>query len=243
MRREDFFQIAIDGPTAAGKGTIATRLALKLGFLYVDTGAMYRMAGLLAARHGIAISSATEAEIVAVVAKAEFVLENIQENNGLLKTKCFLDGQEITDEIRTMEGGKRASQVAELPLVREILVAKQQAMAASANVVMEGRDIGKRVLPDAQLKFYLTAEFAERARRRFEQIKDNEPGLTIEIVKEGLEKRDFHDTNRAADPLTVVPDALILDTTELTIEEVVDDIVFLVKKHQESREKAKGYLV
>lgn len=237
MTKNNFFQIAIDGPVAAGKGTIAKMLAAKLHFLYVDTGAMYRTAGLLTADNHIDINLENQEKIAGKLEEAEFYLENSLDENDHLITLVSLNGEDVSNKIRTQKISEVASKVATLPLIRKILVKKQQKLAENFNVVMEGRDIGLRVLPDAQLKLYLTAELEERARRRFLQAKQIHPNITLEEVKKQIEDRDYLDTHREVDPLAVVPDAIVLDTTHLSIEEVVDSIASLVKMHQEAMEE------
>lgn len=237
MTKNNFFQIAIDGPVAAGKGTIAKMLAAKLHFLYVDTGAMYRTAGLLAIDNNIEINLENQEKIAGKLEEAEFYLENSLDENDNLITLVSLNGEDVSNKIRTQKISDAASKVATLPLIRKILVKKQQKLAENFNVVMEGRDIGLRVLPDAQLKLYLTAELEERARRRFLQAKQIHPNITLEEVKKQIEDRDYLDTHREIDPLGVVPDAIVLDTTHLSIEEVVDSIASLVKMHQEAMEE------
>ena len=237
MTKNNFFQIAIDGPVAAGKGTIAKMLAAKLHFLYVDTGAMYRTAGLLAIDNHIDINLENQEKIAGKLEEAEFYLENSLDENDHLITLVSLNGEDVSNKIRTQKISDAASKVATLPLIRKILVKKQQKLAENFNVVMEGRDIGLRVLPDAQLKLYLTAELEERARRRFLQAKQIHPNITLEEVKKQIEDRDYLDTHREIDPLGVVPDAIVLDTTHLSIEEVVDSIASLVKMHQEAMEE------
>lgn len=228
------FQIAIDGPVAAGKGTIAKTLAGKLHFLYVDTGAMYRAAGLLAVQNQWQINLDNQDKIATALAAAQLHLENILDENRQLMTLVTLNGEDVSEKIRTQEISEAASKVATLPKVRQVLVEKQQHLATKFNVVMEGRDIGLRVLPDAQLKLYLTADLAERAKRRFEQNRLLEPNLTLEEVKKRVQERDQLDMSREIDPLTIVPDAIVLDTTHLDIETVVNNIVGLVQTHEAS---------
>lgn len=233
MQKNNFFQIAIDGPVAAGKGTVAKMLAAKLHFLYVDTGAMYRAAGLLAQQNGMEIKPENQEKIAEKLETAEFHLENSLDENDNLITLVSLNGEDVSDEIRTQKVSEAASQVATLPLVRQVLVKKQQKIAEKFNVVMEGRDIGLRVLPNAHLKLYLTADLEERARRRLAQNQKIGETVDLEAVKKQIEERDYLDTHREADPLTIVPDAIVLDTTNLAIEAVVNNIVGLVQIHQD----------
>lgn len=237
MTKNNFFQIAIDGPVAAGKGTVAKMLAAKLHFLYVDTGAMYRTAGLLAVDNKLDINLENQEKIVKKLETAEFYLENSLDENDHLITLVSLNGEDVSDKIRTQEISEAASKVGVLPLIRKILVEKQQKIAEKFSVVMEGRDIGLRVLPNAQLKLYLTADLDERARRRYIQAKQIHPDVTLEEVKKQIEERDYLDMHRETDPLIIVPDAIVLDTTHLSIEEAVDNIAALVRMHQEAVEE------
>ncbi len=185
--------VAIDGPAGAGKSTVARAAARALGFQYLDTGAMYRAAGLA----------------------DDPVAADIRLADG----RVLLDGRDVTAEIRTPEASERASVVAARPEVRAAMVAKQRAIMATGDWVAEGRDIGTVVAPDAELKVFLTADPRERARRRAAEL-----GLDVEQVLREQALRDERDRTRAASPLVPAPDAIELDTTGLTIEEVVDRI-------------------
>jgi cytidylate kinase len=217
------FQIAIDGPVAAGKGTVAKLVAKRLNFLYIDTGATYRTAALLTSQAGVPLSD--EDAIVALVEPAEISMHNPTptEADGR-QTTVIANGQDVSWAIRTESMSLGASAVAKLPKLRHILVKKQQAIAAAQNVVMEGRDITYRVLPKAQLKIYLTADAKIRANRRHQELLARGQDVTFETVHQDLITRDKQDMERAADPLKIVPGAWVLDTTNLTIEEVVDQI-------------------
>lgn len=231
-QKNHFFQIAIDGPVAAGKGTIAKSLAAKLKFLYVDTGAMYRTAALICLQHQQAITADQEDQIVALIENSQLHLQNSLDENGNLFTLVSLDGRDVSDLIRSSQVSAAVSDVAALPKVRLMMVKKQQNLAHKFNIIMEGRDIGLRVLPNAQLKLYLTANLHERAKRRLAQLKSSEPDLSLATVEAQIAARDHQDMTRATDPLTIVPDAIVIDTTELTIEQVVDRIADLVKLRQ-----------
>ncbi len=217
------FQIAIDGPVAAGKGTIAKLLAKRLNFFYVDTGAMYRVAALLAIKHHIDLSN--ETAVAQTVAAADIQMRNPEgdELDGRQIT-VVVDGEDVSWKIRTEEIGRGASAVAKLSEVRKVLVAKQQRIAATQNVVMEGRDITYRVLPQAQLKIYLTANEQSRAQRRHQELLNRGEDVTYDAVLADLIARDKQDSERAVDPLQIVPDAWVLDTTNLSIEAVVEEI-------------------
>jgi len=222
------FQIAIDGPVAAGKGTIAKLLAKRLNFLYVDTGAMYRVTALLA--HQNNISWDDEPNVAKIVAATSIHMRNPEgEELDGRQTTVIVDGQDVSWKIRTEEIGKGASEVAKLPEVRKVLVEKQQHIAASQDVVMEGRDITYRVLPEAQLKIYLTADESSRAKRRYQELIHRGEDVSFEAVLADLIDRDKKDQERSVDPLQIVADAWVLDTTTLSIEEVVDAIETRVK--------------
>ncbi len=217
------FQIAIDGPVAAGKGTVAKLLAKRLNFLYVDTGATYRVAALLAKQAGIDWTN--DDEVAACVDKAQIDMHNPSdaESDGR-QTTVLVDGADVSWAIRTEDMGKGASAVAKLGKVRQVLVKKQQDIAASQDVVMEGRDITYKVLPNAQLKIYLTANEEKRAHRRHQELLVRGEDVEYETVLSDLKARDKQDSERAIDPLQIVEDAWVLDTSNLTIEQVVDQI-------------------
>lgn len=218
------FQIAIDGPVAAGKGTISRLVAQRLDFLYVDTGAMYRVTAYLALEHGLAFSD--EPALVELIEKSKLEMRNPleDERDGRLTT-VLLNDEDISWKIRTEEVSTGSSQVAVLPKVRGVLVLKQQEIAAQTNVVMEGRDITYRVLPDAQLKIYLTAGDVVRAKRRHMQLQTRGEDISFNEVYRKLLERDLQDMNRASDPLKMVPEAWLIDSSDLSIEQVVDLIV------------------
>ncbi|TSC54377.1 MAG: cytidylate kinase [Microgenomates group bacterium LiPW_16] len=213
-------QIAIDGPVGAGKSTVAALLSQRLGILYLDSGAMYRAVAVLGIRNKVDLKN--EKEIVNLLKKVRIKFEDCR--------RIFLNNQDITQEIRTPEAGWGSSVVAMLPGVRRILVKKQKEMACSKSVIMEGRDITTRVLPNATLKIYLTADQKERAKRRHKEFLEKGIKKTFTEVLEETVKRDKQDTERKIDPLTIVPDAWVLDTTNLTIREVMEKILEKLKK-------------
>ncbi len=228
------FQIAIDGPVAAGKGTVSRLLAQKLGFLYVDTGAMYRATALLALRQKIDLSD--EDKVVALLEKSKLEMRNPlppTELDGRLTT-VILNGEDVSWAIRTQKCSDGASKVAVLAKLRKALVKKQQEIASTQNVIMEGRDITFRVLPDADLKIFLTANLQARAARRHTQYLTKGMNVSIEAVTAEIKERDMRDMQREIDQLRVVPDAWVLDTSELKIEEVVD---LIAKKVQQIRKQ------
>lgn len=206
-------QIAIDGPGGAGKSTLSKLLAKQLGFVYIDTGAMYRTAGLACLRQNINIRQETEAAI-AVVEDTEIDLTISEEGQ-----RIFLNGEEVTGLIRTPEVSMAASDVSAIPAVRLRLVALQRQLANTRDVIMDGRDIGTYVLPDAPIKIFLTASSEERARRRFVELKERGENCTFEAVLAELKERDQNDSSRAFAPLKPAEDSIIVDTTELNFEE------------------------
>ncbi len=218
------FHIAIDGPVAAGKGTISRLVADRLGFLYVDTGAMYRVVALLGQQNNIPLEQ--EAQLVELLQQTTIDMRNPvgDEKDGRLTT-VLINGEDVSWAIRTEQVSKGASTVAALPEVRRVLVEKQQIIAENKEVVMEGRDITYRVLPDANLKIYLTAGDTVRAKRRHIQLLTKGQDVGFEQVYMQLVERDTLDTTRSVDPLKIVPDAWVIDTSDLSIEQVVDLIV------------------
>jgi len=226
------FHIAIDGPVAAGKGTISRLVAQRLDFVYIDTGAMYRMTALLATQLKLAFDD--EAMLAAQVAKAQMDLRTPSENeqDGRLAT-VLLNGEDVSWQIRTEAMSAGSSKVAALPKVREVLVKKQQDIAQGKDVVMEGRDITYRVLPDAQLKIYLSASDIVRAKRRHTQLLTKGQDISFEDVYKELIERDERDMNRKTDPLKIVSDAWQIDSSDLSIEQVVELIVGRVRAMRE----------
>jgi len=222
------FQIAIDGPVAAGKGTVAKLVAKRLGFLYIDTGAMYRVAALIAKQKNVSWDN--EIEVARLVEAANIDLHNPKgDEMDSRQITVIVDGVDVSWVIRTEDMSIGSSAVAKLPAVRKVLVTKQQQIAAAHDVVMEGRDITFRVLPDAQLKIYLTADETSRAKRRHQELQNRGVDISFETVLQDLIARDKQDSERATDPLQIVPEAWVLDTTNLDIETVVDQIELRVK--------------
>jgi cytidylate kinase len=209
--------IAIDGPSGAGKGTVARRVADRLGYRHVDTGAMYRAVAWAAVERGIALDD--EAAVAALADRARIEVD---------ATRVAIDGVDITTLIRTPVVDRAASLVARLPGVRAILVAQQRAMAGDGNLVMEGRDIGTVVFPEAPVKIYLDADPAERARRRAHDPAHQSGSFSVAAVATALADRDASDRSRATSPLSMAADAVHLDTTRMTIAEAVARVLALV---------------
>lgn len=218
------FHIAIDGPVAAGKGTISRLVAERLGFLYVDTGAMYRMTAFLAIKNKVKLTDEEALAKLASSAKMEMRTPTEDEKDGRLST-ILLDGEDVSWKIRTEKVSLGASSVAKLAKVRQLLVKKQQEIAENQDVIMEGRDITYRVLPHADLKIFLTGSDVVRAKRRLTQLLTKGEDVSFNQVLSDLATRDEQDMTRETDPLTIVPDAVVIDTSDLSIQQVVDLIV------------------
>lgn len=222
MNNEKKISIAIDGPAAAGKSTVAKIVAEKLSYLYIDTGAMYRALTYKALKSNIDVES--ETELFQLLMATEIVLE---QNSG--EQKVILDGNEVTKEIRSPEVTNQVSHVSKHESVRKEMVKRQQQLAEAGGVVMDGRDIGTHVLPNAEVKVFLLASVDERAQRRFEENKKKGIPASLEQLKIEIAKRDKLDSEREVSPLKKAKDAIEIDTTSLTIEQVVEKIMELVK--------------
>ena len=215
--------IAIDGPGGAGKRTIAKELAKQLSIMYLDTGAMYRTIGLFAARNRVSGKN-----VQGVISLLPYITLEIRFIDGA--QHMFLNGEDVSDKIRTEEASIYASDVSAIPAVRTFLLEQQRAFAKSSNVIMDGRDIGTVVLPDADLKIFLTASSEARARRRFLEQKAKGLDVTYEEVLEALKLRDRQDSSREAAPLKAADDAVIVDTTEWDLETSIAMVRRLVKE-------------
>ena len=227
------FQIAIDGPVAAGKSLTAKRVAEKLGFVYVDTGAIYRSVTLIALRNGVDLRD--ETALVDLAEKIEVDVQLPKEDvvDGRQST-VLVDGEDVSWKIRLGKVNREVAHVAALSKVRKVLVRKQQAIAVGKNVIMEGRDIAEVVLPNADLKIFLTASNEARQQRYFQSRSAKKKGLSMEQVADWLKLRDETDRNRKASPLKKSEDAWLVDSSELTIEQVVDKIMGKVSEIQKN---------
>lgn len=209
--------IAIDGPAGAGKSTIAKRLAKKLGFIYVDTGAMYRAMAYYFLQHNIDAKDEN-----AIAAACPDVDVTITYENG--EQQVLLNGENVNGVIRNVEVGNMASSTSVYPVVRKKLVELQRQLAKSADVIMDGRDIGTCVLPDAQVKIYLTASSATRAKRRYDELTEKGVSCDLAEIEKDIIDRDYRDMHRETSPLRQAEDAVLVDSSEMNIDEVVDAI-------------------
>jgi cytidylate kinase len=211
--------IAVDGPSGAGKGTISRRLAKKLGFHYLDSGALYRLLGMVALRHKVSTSDTESLVTLARNMDIQFKTSNQE------AIQILLEGEDVSVELRTEETAALASQVAAHPEVRDALLVRQQRFAKSPGLVADGRDMGTVVFPDAQLKLYLTASIEERARRRYKQLLERGESVSLRALESQVRTRDERDTNREVSPLVAAQDAIEIDTSELSIDEVLDEVL------------------
>lgn len=223
QKEQKYYSIAIDGPAGAGKSTIAKIVAKELQYIYVDTGAMYRAIGLLAVKEGINIGN--EEALGALTREADI---SLRYEDG--RQQVYLNGKNVTEDIRTEEAGKMASAVATVKAVREKMVELQKKVAESSDVIMDGRDIGTVVLPSAALKVYLTADTRVRAERRYKELTEKGISCNIEEIEKDIIARDYQDMNREVSPLKKAEDAIILDCSYLTIDEVAASIIQLFRK-------------
>lgn len=210
--------ITIDGPSGSGKGTISRILAEQLGFHYLDSGALYRLLGLVAVRHGIEIS--INANLTQLAKNMDVSFQAKADGHNIV----LLEGEDVTDELRTEETGALASRVAENPEVRSALLERQHQFAKLPGLVADGRDMGTKVFPEAQLKIFLTASIEERAKRRYKQLLERGENVKLRALEEQVRSRDERDMNRKTSPLAVATDAVEVDSSDLTIQEAVDRV-------------------
>lgn len=215
--------IAIDGPAGAGKSTIAKRAAAELGFIYVDTGALYRSVAYYCISKGADVKNASE-----VTALLPEITPELKFIDGV--QHVLVNGEDVSDKIRTPDVSMGSSAVSAIPEVRAFLFDLQKKIAAENNIIMDGRDIGTVVLPDAQLKIYLTASPEARAQRRYDELKGkNDPSSYDEVLRDII-KRDHDDMTREISPLRQADDAVVCDTTSLTLEESIDKIITMIRE-------------
>ncbi|MCR5628265.1 (d)CMP kinase [Eubacterium sp.] len=219
------YNIAIDGPAGAGKSTIAKEVSKRLGFIYVDTGAMYRAMALSCLRAGVDVTD--EVAVTATTDKADVKIAYKDGSQIVL-----LNGEDVSTEIRKEEVGKNTSKIAVYGKVREKLTVLQKELAATNDVVMDGRDIGTSVLPNADLKIYLTASVETRAKRRYDELVAKGENPDLKVIEEDIVARDYNDSHREISPLTQAEDAILVDSSNMTIEEVVTTIIDYTKKER-----------
>lgn len=217
------YNIAMDGPAGAGKSTIAKKAAARLGYIYVDTGAMYRALSLFFLRNRV-----NPDDIEKVAEKCREADVTISYENG--EQVVWLNGENVNSLIRTEEVSMMTSKMSAIPVVREKLLSLQKKLAESENVIMDGRDIGTCVLPGADVKIYLTASVSVRAKRRYEEQKGKGIACTLEEVEENVRMRDEQDMNRPVAPLRKAEDAILVDSSDMTIDQVVDEIIRICKE-------------
>lgn len=224
MMGQKTYAVAIDGPGGAGKSTIARTIAREMGILYVDTGAIYRSVGYHVFLKGKDPSDAVE--VIGLLSETK--IEMAYGEDGL--QRMYLNGEDVTDQIRLPEMSMYASRVSAIPEVRDFLMEMQRSMARTNCVVMDGRDIGTVVLPDAEVKIFLTADLEERAKRRFKELQEKGVPTDFEQLKEEMRQRDYNDSNRATAPLKAADDAVIVDTTGLDFSESCQKIREIIEE-------------
>lgn len=216
--------ITIDGPSGSGKGTIAHRVATRLSFHVLDSGALYRLLGAAAERHAVAVTNEAALEVLAAHLDVQFLFDADGE------AQILLEGEDVTHSIRTEEAGRAASQVAALPRVRDALLARQQAFREAPGLVADGRDMGTVIFPDAELKIFLTASAEARAERRYKQLLERGFSASLAALIDDIQARDARDTQRTVAPLKPAEDAIVLDSTDLGIDAVVAHVFEAAQK-------------
>jgi CMP/dCMP kinase len=232
--------IAIDGPAGSGKSSLAKRVAQILGYLYLDSGAMYRALALKALREKVALDNFRVLEELARGTHIELKPPTLEQETAGSKNRVFLDGQEVTQAIRTAGVAQAASRLATIAGVREILVAEQQRSGAGGGVVMEGRDIGTVVFPRAELKIFLEASPEVRAERRWKEHQEKGEAMTLAQVLEEVRERDRRDRERKVSPLVRASDAVLVDNTAMDVEETARLVVMLALERERELSKAAG---
>ena len=212
--------ITLDGPGGSGKGTIAQKVAQKLGWHLLDSGALYRLVALAANNHGVALDNEESVRILAENMDVQFLVDNPEE-----PIRIILEGENVTDDIRTEEAGRGASKVAVLPGVRQGLLQRQHDFREAPGLVADGRDMGTGVFPDAELKIYLTASVEERAERRLKQLQQKGMSANLADLQDSIQARDEQDMNRSVAPLVPADDAIVIDSTSMSIDEVFTELM------------------
>ena len=227
------YKIAIDGPAGSGKSTAARELAKKLNYKYLDTGAMYRAVTYKALEEKIDLNH--EKKVIALAKNMDLKFTPADRNK---KSRLYVNNQDITDKLRLSRVNENVSQVARIKGVRKIMVKKQRQLADKGEIVMDGRDIGSKVLPDADFKFYITATLEERARRRYKEINNENPDISFSEVKKSVARRDKIDSERSYSPLIKPKNANEIDTTNLSVQEVVNKLhqIIINKGEEEQNE-------
>jgi len=214
--------IAIDGPAGAGKSTIAKKVSFELGFIYVDTGALYRAIGYFALSKKI--DSSDTVKVINLLEKIKVELAFVDGTQRVL-----LNNEDISDKIRTPEVSMAASAVSAIPAVRDFLFDLQRNIAKTNNVIMDGRDIGTVVLPDAKIKIFLTASAEDRANRRYKELTEKGQTVSYDDVLEDIKTRDYNDSNRPIAPLKPAPDSILVDTSGFTLEQAINHLTSIIK--------------
>lgn len=217
------FAIAIDGPAGAGKSSVARAVARALNATYLDTGAMYRAVGLYMMKSGVPLDMPS-----LIAARADGAHVDVRYEDGV--QRIDLNGEDVSDAIRENAVSAAASAVSAVPRVRELMVARQREIAAKTDVVMDGRDIGTRVLPDAPLKIFLTAQPEVRARRRYLELERRGEKVDFETLLGEIRQRDYNDSHRAVSPMTPAADAILLDSSDMTEKEVTERVISLARE-------------
>jgi cytidylate kinase len=224
--------VAIDGPAGSGKSTVARRVAALLGYIYLDSGAMYRAVALKALERKVPLGDEAAAEALASETHIELKPPTREQEAAGLKNRVFLDGREVTEEIRTGDVAQAASRLATIAGVRQVLVSEQQRAGQGGGAVMEGRDIGTVVFPNAELKIFLDASPETRAQRRWKEHQEKSDNMTLLEVLQEVRERDKRDRERKVSPLVCAKDAVLLDNTAMGIEETARLIVFLASERE-----------
>jgi cytidylate kinase len=224
--------VAIDGPAGSGKSTVARRVAALLGYIYLDSGAMYRAVALKALERKVPLGDEAAAEALASETHIELKAPTPEQEAAGLKNRVFLDGREVTEKIRTADVAQAASRLATIAGVRQVLVSEQQRAGQGGGAVMEGRDIGTVVFPNAELKIFLDASPETRAQRRWKEHQEKGDNMTLLEVLQEVRERDKRDRERKVSPLVRAKDAVLLDNTAMGIEETARLIVFLASERE-----------